>query len=136
MGKAVRIVSDEQAYRDMRSLEMLGKFHGGIAAYGMADSGDRLGVAAVVADCLIGDTAPHKVGTDVCRYAGAVDALSQLVHAPIDKIDHAAEQWITIRLDGRQKTVHDFYGAPEALRRLEATIETLTDSRRYTGARK
>jgi hypothetical protein len=32
------------------------------------------------------------VGTDVCRYAGAVEALGQLVHAPIDKIDHAAEQ--------------------------------------------
>jgi hypothetical protein len=76
----------------MRSLEMLGKFHGGIAAYGMADSGDRLGVAAVVADCLIGDTAPHKVGTDVCRDPGAVDAPRQLIHPPIDKVDHTAKQ--------------------------------------------
>ena len=92
MCKAIRIVGDEQAHRDMCSLETLGKFHSCIAAYGMADSGDRLGVATVVADRLIGDTAPHKVGTDVCRYAGAVDALSQLVHAPIDKVDHAAEQ--------------------------------------------
>jgi hypothetical protein len=33
MGKAVRIVSNEQVHRDMRSLEMLGEFHGGIAAY-------------------------------------------------------------------------------------------------------
>jgi hypothetical protein len=43
----------------MRSLEMLGKFHGGIAAYGMADNGDWLGVATVIADCLIGDTLRH-----------------------------------------------------------------------------
>jgi hypothetical protein len=76
----------------MRSLEMLGKFHGGIAAYGMADNSDRLGVAAVIADCLIADTAPHKVGTDVCRDARAIDAPRQLIHPPIDKVDHAAEQ--------------------------------------------
>src|SRR6476619_8341757 len=103
MGKAVRIVSDEQAHRDMCSLEMLGEFDGGIAAYGMADSGDRLGVAAVVADCLIGDTAPHKVGTDVCRDAGVVDTPRQLIHPPIDKVDHAAEQiGETVRLGRRQ----------------------------------
>jgi hypothetical protein len=47
-------------------------------------------------------------------------------------IDHAAEKWITIRVDGLQKTVHDFYGAPETLTRLEAAIEKAADSRRYT----
>jgi hypothetical protein len=30
----------------MSGSEALGEFRGGIAAYGMADSGDRLGVAA------------------------------------------------------------------------------------------
>ena len=92
MGKAVRIVGDEQANRDMRSPEALSKFHRGIATYGMADNSDWLGVAAVVADRLIGDTAPHEVGTDVRRDAGAVDALRQLIHPPIDKVDHATEQ--------------------------------------------
>jgi hypothetical protein len=48
-------------------------------------------------------------------------------------IDHAAEQWLTVRFDGRQKTVHDFIGAPDELRVFESTIETLTDSHRYTG---
>ena len=43
----------------MRGLESFGKFQGGIAADGMADNGDRLGVAAVIADRLIGDTAPR-----------------------------------------------------------------------------
>jgi hypothetical protein len=92
MGKAVGIVGNEQVNRDMRSPEALSKFHRGIAAYGMADNGDWLGVAAVVADRLIGDTAPHKVGTDVCRDAGAVDASRQLIHPPINKVDHTAEQ--------------------------------------------
>ena len=48
-------------------------------------------------------------------------------------ISHSAEKWITIRADGRSKTVHDFYGAPVSLKMLEAAIERLTDSRRYTG---
>lgn len=48
-------------------------------------------------------------------------------------IDHSAEKWVTVRADGRQKTVHDFYGAPEALARLEAAIERATESQRYTG---
>jgi hypothetical protein len=48
-------------------------------------------------------------------------------------VDHAPEQWITIRADGRSKTVLDFYGAPDSIKALEATIERLTDSRRYTG---
>ena len=92
MRKAVGIVGDEQAHRDMRSLETLGKFDGGIAAYGVADRGDRLGVAPVIADRLVGDTAPHHVRIDVCRHAGAVDAPRQFVHPPIDKADQAAEQ--------------------------------------------
>ena len=48
-------------------------------------------------------------------------------------IDHSAERWLTIRFKGQQKTVHDFYGAPDALRDLESAIEAITDSRRYTG---
>jgi hypothetical protein len=48
-------------------------------------------------------------------------------------VDHAAEKWVTIRVDGRQKTVHDFVGAPEALTRLEGVIERATASERYTG---
>jgi hypothetical protein len=47
--------------------------------------------------------------------------------------DHAAEKWITVRTDGRQKTVHDFCGAPDVLLRLEAAIEKAADSPRYTG---
>ena len=92
MGKAVRVIGNEQAHRDMSGFEALGEFHGGIAAYGMADRGDRLGVAAVVADRLVGYRAPHEVGTDVCRYASVVDALGQLVHPPVYNVDHAAEQ--------------------------------------------
>ena len=92
MGKAVRVIGNEQAHRDMSGFEALGEFHGGIAAYGMADSGDRLGVAAVVADCLVGYRAPREVGIDVCRYASVVDALGQLVHPPVYNVDHAAEQ--------------------------------------------
>ena len=76
----------------MRSLETLGKFDGGIAAYGVANRGDRLGVAPVIADRLVGDTAPHHVRIDVCRHAGAVDAPREFVHPPIDKADQAAEQ--------------------------------------------
>lgn len=48
-------------------------------------------------------------------------------------IDHSAEKWVTVRADGRQKTVHDFYGAPGALKGLEAAIERATSSQRYTG---
>jgi uncharacterized protein DUF6438 len=48
-------------------------------------------------------------------------------------IDHSAERWLTIRFKEQQKTVHDFYGAPDALRALESAIDAITDSRRYTG---
>jgi hypothetical protein len=48
-------------------------------------------------------------------------------------VDHSAEQWVTIRLNGIQKTVHDFYGAPASLRNLERAIESATDSHGYTG---
>jgi hypothetical protein len=92
VGKAVGIVGNEQTNRDMRSPKALSKFNRGIAAYGMADNGDWLGITAVVADRLIGDTAPHEVGTDVCRDAGVANASRQLIHPPIDKVDHAAEQ--------------------------------------------
>jgi len=48
-------------------------------------------------------------------------------------IDHSAEKWLTIRTGTGQKTVHDFYGAPDALVRLESAIERIADSYRYTG---
>jgi hypothetical protein len=51
----------------------------------------------------------------------------------VESIDHSAEQWITVRSAGRQKTVHDFYGAPKALRDFEAAVERIADSVRYTG---
>jgi hypothetical protein len=47
-------------------------------------------------------------------------------------IDHAPEKWITISRAGRRKTIHDFYGAPDALIKLEQAIESLADSYRYT----
>jgi hypothetical protein len=58
----------------------------------MADRGDRLRIAAVVADRLIGDTAPRQVGIDVRLQTGAVDAASQFVHPPIDHANQATEQ--------------------------------------------
>ena len=42
----------------MRGPKRFGELHGGIAADGMTDNGDRLGVAVVIADGLIGYTAP------------------------------------------------------------------------------
>ena len=59
MGKAVRIVGDEQAHWDMRRLETLRKIHGGITTYGMANNGNWFGIAAVVADRLVRHRAPH-----------------------------------------------------------------------------
>ena len=61
-------------------------------------------------------------------YRSVTSGLGQVV-----TIDHAAEKWVTIRADGRQKTVHDFHGAPQALERLEAVIERAANSQRYTG---
>ena len=84
IGKARGIVGDEQVHRDISGVEISGKCHGGIAADGMADNGDRFGVAAVIADCLIGDYGPHQLGVDVYRDTGPVDALRQFVHAPIN----------------------------------------------------
>jgi hypothetical protein len=48
-------------------------------------------------------------------------------------VDHQPDKWITVHTGDRQKTVHDFYGAPDALHTLEDAIERITDSRRYTG---
>ena len=76
----------------MRGVESLGKFQGGITADGMANNGDRLGVAPVIADRLIGDLAPSQMRADICCDAAAVDALRQLIHAPIDEADQAAEK--------------------------------------------
>jgi hypothetical protein len=53
--------------------------------------------------------------------------------AVIEVSDHSAEIWISVRQEGRRKTVHDFAGAPDALRAFEATVERIADSRRYTG---
>ena len=54
------VVGDKQADRDMRGVERFGEFHRGIAADGMADHGDRLGIAAVIGDGLGGDAAPTE----------------------------------------------------------------------------
>jgi hypothetical protein len=48
-------------------------------------------------------------------------------------IDHSAERWLTIHLTRQQKTIHDFYGAPDTLRNLESAIDAIADSRCYTG---
>src|SRR6516165_12342206 len=101
VGGTVGVVGDEQTHRDMRRLETFGKIHGGVAADGMADRGDRLRVAAVVADRLVRHAAPHQVGIDVCLYAGAVDARGKFVHPPIDQADQTAKQvGAAVRLGG------------------------------------
>ncbi|HUL72596.1 MAG TPA: DUF6438 domain-containing protein [Vicinamibacterales bacterium] len=66
-------------------------------------------------------------------FAMAADYSSITENNVTRTIDHSAEKWITIRIDGLQKTVHDFYGAPDRLTHLEAAIEKAADSRRYTG---
>ena len=73
-GAAVWIVGDKQAHRDMRGPERLGELYRGIAANGMADDRNRLGIAAVIADGLIGDAAPAHMGVGAGRDAAAVDA--------------------------------------------------------------
>lgn len=86
----------------------------------------------------------HQVAADAVRSLSQAIGISRFFELADDyssvqsgrlvvTIDHAAEQWLTVRFDGRQKTVHDFIGAPDELRVFESTIETLTDSHRYTG---
>ena len=91
MRGARRVIGDEQADRDMRAFERFGELHGGIAADGMADDGDRLGIAAVIGDGLSGDRAPSRIALDIGGDAGAIDALRELIHAPIDHADEATE---------------------------------------------
>jgi hypothetical protein len=45
--------------------------------------------------------------------------------------DHVAEEWIDLKLGTEERVIHDFLGAPEALKTLERAIETAADSRRY-----
>src|SRR5262249_44610578 len=58
---AVRIVSDQQAHWDMRRSERLGELNSGITADRMPHNGNRLRVAAVIANRLISHTAPARV---------------------------------------------------------------------------
>jgi Family of unknown function (DUF6174)/Domain of unknown function (DUF6438) len=82
----------------------------------------------------------HKLGLDEVRNLSRAIEESGFSRFDADYsnkdgaiIDHSAERWLTIRFKGQQKTVHDFYGAPDALRDLESAIDAITDSRRYTG---
>ena len=72
----------------------IGELHGGIAADGMTDNGDRLPIVAVTANGLIRYTAPAHVGVSALlgRDAAAVNALRQFVHAPIDRGDQTIKQ--------------------------------------------
>jgi len=48
-------------------------------------------------------------------------------------IDHAIATTVSISVAGRTKSVYDFYGTPEVVKRLEQRIDEASDSRRYTG---
>ena len=88
----------------------------------------------------------HQVGQDAMRdllqaiadsgFFSSAGLEYHSVAAGPDKVttvSHSAEKWITIRAHGQYKTVHDFYGAPDSIKKLEAAIERSADSRRYTG---
>ena len=75
----------------MGGAERFGEFHRGVAADGMTDDGDRLGITAVIVDRLRGDAAPDQMRIDRGGDAGAGDAFCQLVHAPVDQADQATE---------------------------------------------
>lgn len=82
----------------------------------------------------------HQAGEDAVRSLGRALENNGFSRFDTDysrkdgvSVDHSAERWLTIRLNGQQKTVHDFYGAPDALRGLESSIDGIADSRRYTG---
>src|SRR5439155_25921929 len=65
----------------------------GITPHGMAYEGNRFWIAAVVEDRLVGNAAPHQIGINARRYAGAIDPPRQLVHAARkDEARYAAEQ--------------------------------------------
>ena len=72
--------------------ERLGELNSGITADRMPHNGNRLRVAAVIADRLIGHTTPARVGVVVGRDAAAINALRQFIHAPIDLWDQTVEQ--------------------------------------------
>jgi len=92
VSKARGIVGDQEAHWDAHRGEAFGKCHGGIAAQGVTDNGNRFGVAAVIVNCLICDPSPYQVGVDGCRDPRAVNALRQFVHAPIKHADKASEE--------------------------------------------
>ena len=48
-------------------------------------------------------------------------------------IDHAIATTLSLSIGGRTKSVYDFYGTPDVVRRLEQRVDQVTDSRRYTG---
>jgi hypothetical protein len=48
-------------------------------------------------------------------------------------IDHAIATTVSYTIAGKTKSVYDFYGTPEIVRRLEQRIDEVSDSRRYTG---
>ena len=76
----------------MRGFERFGKLNGGIAADRVTDNGDRLRVVTVVVDGLVGDAAPAHVRIGGRQDAAAIDALRELVHAPIDCGNQTVEQ--------------------------------------------
>src|SRR5262249_45762451 len=91
-GAAVGIVGDEQAHRHMRRPERESELHGGIAADGMADGRDRLGITAVVGNRLVSDAAPARMSVSAWRNTAAIDALRKLVPPPITGSHLAIEQ--------------------------------------------
>src|SRR5215469_4355647 len=80
-----RIVGNEQAHRNARGAESLSELNSGIAADRMANYRDRLGIAAIIANRLIGHASPAGMGICARRDAATIDALRQFVHAPINR---------------------------------------------------
>src|SRR5262249_37593919 len=75
-----------------------------IAADGMADGRDRLGITAVVGNRLISDAAPARMSVSACRNTAAIDALRKLVPPPIHGSDQAIEQISpSARMVGRRR---------------------------------
>lgn len=50
-----------------------------------------------------------------------------------ERIDHAVATTVSCSIGGKTKSVYDFYGTPEVVKRLEYQIDQVSDSRRYTG---
>ena len=56
-----------------------------------------------------------------------------LPNGMIQVIDHAIATTLSVSIGGKTKSVYDFYGTPDFVRRLEQRVDQVTDSRRYTG---